>query len=105
MNIYAYLDVTEHVGKHRRVVHLPQPPEAEGQNIRQKNDGVFKKHSSVCCQRVMGVVYLFKPESIELFRNSPRGRIIAFLNKITKIAYFFWYKELLEWDEIISAPS
>lgn len=36
MNIYAYLDVTEHVGEHRRVVRLPQPPEAEGQNIRQK---------------------------------------------------------------------
>lgn len=47
---------------------------------------------------------MFKPESIELFRNSPRGRITAFLNKKTKITYFFWYKELLEWDEIISAP-
>ncbi len=74
MNIYEYLDVTEHVGEHRGVVHLPKPPEAEGQNMRQKTT-VFKKHThtqrSVCHQRTMGVGYLFKPESIEPFENSP----------------------------------
>ncbi len=44
MNIYEYLDVTEHVGEHRGVVHLPKPPEAEGQNMLQKTT-VFKKHT------------------------------------------------------------
>ncbi len=45
MNIYEYLDVTEHVGEHRGVVRLPQPPEAEGQNMRQKTVAFKQKHT------------------------------------------------------------
>lgn len=82
MNIYEYLDVTEHVGEHRGVVRLPQPPEAEGQYMRQKTAAFKQKNTqrSVCRQRTMGVGYLFKPESIEPFGNSLKGRNTVFLN-------------------------
>lgn len=53
MNIYEYLDVTEHVGEHRGVVRLPQPPEAEGQNMHQKTVAFKQKntHRDQCAIR------------------------------------------------------